>query len=86
MAVPIWFRTVWHKVSDSSQEGRTVQDHARTVRPCSEPTYRTEDTMSMVAPDVNSSVYHNMAETEKAHLLAMCLAQLFQCSIYVMKK
>jgi hypothetical protein len=42
--------------------------------------------MSMVAPDVNSSVYHNMAETEKAHLLAMCLAQLFQCSIYVMKK
>jgi hypothetical protein len=31
----------------------------------------------VVGPDISSSAYHNMAGTEKTHLLPMCFTQLF---------
>jgi hypothetical protein len=50
-----------------------VRDRAWTFRSCLEPIYCIEEMVSMVASDMNSSAYHNIARTEKAHLLMMCL-------------
>jgi hypothetical protein len=42
-----------------------------------EPVKFSVKTSAAVAPDMSSSVYHNMARIENSHLLPMCLAQLF---------
>jgi hypothetical protein len=63
--VMVWLWTIWHKVSNGPQEGWTVQDYGQTVWPCLESIYCTEETVAVVAPDMNLLAYHNMARTEK---------------------
>jgi hypothetical protein len=42
-------------------EGRTVRDHVRTVRPCSELTHHLAEMTVTVVLDMSPSAYQNMA-------------------------
>jgi hypothetical protein len=70
-------QTVRRKVPEGPLEGRMVCDRARTVRPCPQPNYHAVRMVTTFSTDMSSLTQHNMARTEKLHLLPMFLTQLF---------
>jgi hypothetical protein len=79
-------RMVLYMEPDGPWEARMGLDYTRTIRSYSVLAHRTLQVVAVIVSDMNSSAYHNMAVTEKAHLLSMYLAQLFKCPIYATEK